>query len=57
MLATTQVWMRVPRTMLEALREIAQRYGVTRSAVMRRALELYLAQHTDWKPQPEGGLP
>ena len=57
MLATTEVWLRVPRTMLDAMRGLAKDYGVTRSAVLRRALELYLAEHTDWKPEPEGGLP
>ena len=57
MLATTEVWLRVPRTMLDAMRGLARDYGVTRSAVLRRALELYLAEHTDWKPEPEGGLP
>lgn len=49
--------MRVPRTMLPALAEMAKRHSVSRSAVLRRALELYLTEHTDWKPAPEGGLP
>ena len=43
--------------MLDAMREMAERHHVTRSAVLRRALQLYLSEHTDWVPEPEGGLP
>lgn len=57
MLATTEVWLRVPRTMLDAMRQMAETHHVTRSAVLRRALELYLSEHTAWVPEPEGGLP
>lgn len=47
----------IPRTMEEAAREMAARYGTTRSAVLTRALSLYLAEHTDWKPVEVEGLP
>lgn len=43
--------------MLPALAKLARENGVTRSAVLRRALELYLSQHAGWEPVPEGGLP
>jgi len=55
--ATVQVWMRVPRTMLPALAVLADRHGTTRSAVLRRSLEVYLSQHTDWQESKEEDLP
>lgn len=56
MLATTQVWVRIPRTMLPALAEIKDRYGApSRSAVVVRAIEHYLREHSSWKPVE--GLP
>lgn len=57
MLATTEVWMRIPRTMLPALATLADEYGTSRSAVLRRALEIYLAEHAEWRPLTEAGLP
>lgn len=58
MLATTQVWVRIPRTMLEAIREVKERYDApSRSAVIVRAVEVYLTEHTDWKPSTTAGLP
>lgn len=56
-LATTQVWMRVPRTMIPAVTDLAQRCGTTKSAVLRRALALYLAEHTEWDAPGEERLP
>lgn len=58
MLATTQVWVRIPRTMLPALADLKGRYDApSRSAVIVRALELYLAEHTEWRPSTTAGLP
>ncbi len=58
MLATTQVWVRIPRTMLDAIREMKDRYGApSRSAVIVRAVAVYLSEHTEWQETPSGGLP
>jgi len=43
--------------MLPALAVLADRHGTTRSAVLRRSLEVYLSEHTDWQESKEEDLP
>lgn len=57
MLPTVEVYLRVPETMVEAVAALAAAHNRSRSAVLVRALELYLAEHTDWRPRSHAGLP
>lgn len=57
MLGTVEMYLRVPETMSAAVASLADAHHTTRSAVLVRALEIYLAEHTDWKPGPHKGLP
>ena len=57
MLPTVEVYLRVPETMVGAVMSLAAAHNTTRSAVLVRALEIYLSEHTDWKPRSHAGLP
>lgn len=52
-LTTTEVHLRVPRTLDAAAKEMAQRYMVQRTDVYRRAILIYLREYGGWEPTGE----
>lgn len=55
--ATQQLWFRLPRSAVPALRRIATEHDMTMTAVVRELVVRYLEAHTDYEAPKRMPLP